>query len=270
MRLPWYQIDADAITKGRMLGRLLRVPESQGIGLAVEFWRYALEIAPEGDFTGRLPDAESIAAAIGWDPADTARLTTELQRVGFLEVLDGHRARGLDRYRRAWEKNRRKGHGQDQPKPQTSENTEPPARVPPVPRDNPARKTETEKKEDVRAVPALVASPPPVADRPSRARPPRKLSAQEEFHGWCQQTANTRKPGRVSEPPPESQVLNSQMLEPLKRHGRAGLERAWLKYLDDPWADRQGAPWAVFVSQWARHLNAAPATQPADGILRIR
>lgn len=156
MRLPWYQIDEDAITKGRMLGRLLKVPEAQGIGICVELWRWALEISKEGDFLGLVPDAESIAAAVGWavnGESDVRRLTTELQRIGLIATAPDLRVRGLERYRAAWEKNRRKGHGKDNG---AESHTHPrePVRETAATRANPECKTETEteKKEAMSAV----------------------------------------------------------------------------------------------------------------------
>ena len=99
----------------RRLARLLSVPEPHALGVAMMLWQWALEIAPDGDFAGFVPetgnnaaDTGILAAAVGWPVEDSARLVTELQRVGFLEVAPRLRVRGLDRYRRAWEKNNRK------------------------------------------------------------------------------------------------------------------------------------------------------------------
>jgi hypothetical protein len=114
MRLPWLQIDADGQTRARLLGRLLRIPETQGMGIALALWTWALERSPDGDFSGKVnADEVLLAAAVSWPANDAERLITELDRVGFIALEPDFRVRGLDRYRPAWEKNRRKGHGKD-------------------------------------------------------------------------------------------------------------------------------------------------------------
>lgn len=107
MRLPWLQIDQDGLNRCRLLARLLAIPEAQGIGIGVSLWQWALEMAPDGDFAGLVPDSGVLAAAVGWPVPDSGRLITELQRVGIVATAPALRVRGLDRYRRAWEKNTR-------------------------------------------------------------------------------------------------------------------------------------------------------------------
>lgn len=107
MRLPWLQIDQDGLNRCRLLARLLAIPEAQGIGIGVSLWQWALEMAPDGDFAGLVPDSGVLAAAVGWSVPDSGRLITELQRVGIVATAPALRVRGLDRYRRAWEKNTR-------------------------------------------------------------------------------------------------------------------------------------------------------------------
>lgn len=105
--MPWLQVDQDGLGRCRLLARLLGVPETQGIGIGMALWQWALEIAPEGDFSGAVPDSALVPAAVSWPVADGERLLTELQRVGLVASSPQLRVRGLDRYRRAWEKNRR-------------------------------------------------------------------------------------------------------------------------------------------------------------------
>jgi hypothetical protein len=105
MRLPWLQVDQDGLTRCRLLARLLGVPETQGIGIGMALWQWSLEIAPDGDFRGFVPDSALLAAAVGWPVADVDRLVSELQRVGMVATSPQLRVRGLDRYIRAWEKN---------------------------------------------------------------------------------------------------------------------------------------------------------------------
>ncbi len=113
VRLPWYQIDEEAILRGEMLGQMLGISPERGVGMTVKLWRWALVRSEPGDFQGDVPDGESVAAALGWPPADAARLIQELVRVGLLAVQPSLRVRGLDRYRACWLKNRRKGHKND-------------------------------------------------------------------------------------------------------------------------------------------------------------
>jgi hypothetical protein len=144
MRLPWLQIDADGMTRGEMLGRLLGIGPDAGIGITMRLWRWALELSPDGDFTGGTFEPRVVAAAIGWDH-DVERLVLELSVVGLIERIPGTprvpvsaglvRIRGLDRYKRAWEKNQKRRPAQKAPVTGTSR-----AGLEP----EPARKTETE------------------------------------------------------------------------------------------------------------------------------
>ena len=108
MRLPWIQVDKEGIARCHRLARLLGVPESQGIGIGIMLWEYALEIAPDGDFSGAIPDAESLASAVMWPIHDAPRLIAQLQRQGMIATDPGLRCRGLDRYRASWDKNQRR------------------------------------------------------------------------------------------------------------------------------------------------------------------
>lgn len=110
MRLPWLQVEQDGIAQCKRLARLLTAPErrvsdAEGIGIGVCVWQYALEIAPEGDFRGFVPDPGILAAEVGWPIEDAPRLISCLQRVGIVATEPTLRVRGLDRYIRAWEKN---------------------------------------------------------------------------------------------------------------------------------------------------------------------
>ena len=110
MRLPWIQVDEDGMTRCRLLARLLGVREAEGFGIGVSLWRWALEMAKDGDFSGDISEADPslVAAAVGWPIDQNQKLIADLQRVGLISTNPGLRVRGLDRYRRAWEKNNRK------------------------------------------------------------------------------------------------------------------------------------------------------------------
>ena len=116
--MPWLQIDADGMTRGEMLGRLLCVGPDGGIGLALRLWRWALEMSPDGDFSGGKHCIRNVAAAVGWAPDDAVKLAVELCSVGLAEmpVDSGHlRIKGLERYKTAWTKNQRRRPDGDRP-----------------------------------------------------------------------------------------------------------------------------------------------------------
>lgn len=168
MRLPWLQVDQDGLTRCRLLARLLGVPETQGIGIGMALWQWALEIAPEGDFRGLMPDSALVPAAVGWDVTDGQRLLTELQRVGMLATSPELRVRGLDRYRRAWEKNRRKP-----VKPATSGGLVPETGASSAGnRAEPARQTQTQTQTDTKAK-TLAGQKPPAKPKVVKATDPR-------------------------------------------------------------------------------------------------
>lgn len=141
MRLPWLQVEQDGIAQCRRLARLLGVPDAQGIGIGVCVWQYALEIAPDGDFRGFVPDPGILAVEVGWPADDAPNLITQLQRVGIVAFTPKLRVCGLDRYIRGWEKNSGKKAiyrdcGDVVPEPGAN-----PAPIAPVP----ARQTQTQK-----------------------------------------------------------------------------------------------------------------------------
>ncbi|MCY1080314.1 hypothetical protein [Archangium lansingense] len=93
-RLPFLQVPQQTVACARMLARALRVPEFQGIGLAVALDAWAVEMAPEGDLSGTLPPGDPaalLALAVGWE-GDPAALLAALLLTGFL-VRDGDTVR---------------------------------------------------------------------------------------------------------------------------------------------------------------------------------
>jgi hypothetical protein len=143
MHLPWYKVDEDAFIRGENLGRRLSIGGPHGVGIMLAVWRWAFKSAPDGDFSGRNVDEESLIAAAEWPAPDAPRLIRALQAAGFVATAPELRVRGLDRYRATWLKNRRNGHGEDN-QPESHEPPPPPARVPPLPREEPARQTQTQ------------------------------------------------------------------------------------------------------------------------------
>ncbi len=107
MRMPWLQIDDDAMTRGRTLARLLDIPDAHGIGLCVALWDWALDMAPEGDLRGRIADespASLCRAAVGW-AGDAALLWVSYQRIGLIDASG--RVKGLSRYDKVLRKRQR-------------------------------------------------------------------------------------------------------------------------------------------------------------------
>lgn len=259
MRLPWIQVDADGFTRGEMLGRLLGVGELTGIALAMRMWRWALEVAEDGDFSGNVADAKTLAAGIGWAPEDAERLVTEAQRAGLVEMpVTGTfvRIRGLERYRRAFEKNSRR-----KPAPKAPVTGATHAGLAP----EPARKTETEKEEDMSGelLPDLrLVEPQPVAKKP------RTLSRQESWWQGAQAHTLERNPALVPEKH-APKVLNELLKGPLDEVGVHGLAAAWQRYLGDGHWRAKGWPLRGFVAQWRQFHNATGSAPPQPPSLKV-
>jgi len=255
MRLPWLQIDADGMTRGEMLGRLLGIGPHAGVGVALSVWRWALEMAPEGDFSGGPHDAVALAAGVG---CDNPRLVDELPRCGLVVVVADAglmpvsfktvRVRGLDRYRRAWEKNKRRK----------------PALVVPVTGAGsagtgaePARPAPLDGDGDGDDVVAQQQAPP-------KPRKVRKPSAAEEFFGWLNATRATIK-SLEPQPVPSRARLNKTFGDALVTCGRATLEGKYRAYLADPTnaAKDPPWPWEIFGTTWSWRKATAVTTTAA-------
>lgn len=258
MRLPWLSIDADGQTRARLLGRLLGVHELHGVGLAITLWTWALEMSPEGDFTGNVPgDPELIAAALSWPIGDAPRLIAQLQRVGLIATAPELRVRGLDRYRRAWEKNQRRNLGN---KPEQHKGATSGVRVPvtganPAPvAPEPARKTETETEK--------LKTFQPQASKLKREPKP---SAAQEFFGWLNATRGSKTPLSDSNPGPRA--INTVFGKALTEVGRPELEKRYLAYLNDPdWGTKSPPwPWEGFAKRW-RWLQSPAAQHQARSL----
>lgn len=303
MRLPWLQIDQDGLNRCRLLARLLGIPDTQGIGIGVSLWQWALEMAPEGDFTGLVPDSGILAAAVGWSVPDAGRLVSELQRVGMVATAPTLRVRGLDRYRRAWEKNtrgKRKPSSSGAPVPETGAN---PAPVTPEPA--PQTQTQIEKKKKETTTPRRVSvdeskldelitahvakphrlritepdtSPPPPEPPPTPpelvshvpreyAPPASKVSAAwsaSEFHSWCQ--ARRQEGGLFGEPEPRG--LSAWYAATVSTLGGdvAVLQAAWERYCAHKHWSSEGAPFRVFMRKWSEFARKAPERPPVDPV----
>lgn len=111
MHLPWTQIENEAIELSEQVARLMGLDPLVGPGLVVRLHRWALRRAPDGDFSGVVGDespGELAATAVGLPAEVGAQFWRALARCGFVAGEGaGGRVRGLERYRRAWSKNRK-------------------------------------------------------------------------------------------------------------------------------------------------------------------
>jgi hypothetical protein len=242
MRLPWVSIDADGQTRGRLLGRLLGVNEHQGVGMAIALWQFGVEMSRDGDFSGEVPSLELIAAACGWSPADAQRLADALQQVGLIATHPKLRVRGLDRYRRTWEKNRNFHRISAKSRPQVPSTGALTAKT--------GAKDEDED-EEVNDV-----AKPPAPEKPKRVRKP---SAAEDFFAWLNTTRASR--GLVLEVVPGKATINATFGRALSDVGLEELKARYLAFLDDPTnADKDPPhPWQVFAKTYTWR-KAKPAT----------
>ncbi len=111
MRLPYLQVTQETWTNARVLARLLGTTRREAFAIVCDLWVWAFELGPDD----RAPDgccidpdaAEMLAGALEWD-GDAEKLLSAMLKIGLVEKLEiGLRVRGMDRYKRTWEKNRR-------------------------------------------------------------------------------------------------------------------------------------------------------------------
>jgi len=255
VRLPWLQIDADGQTRARLLGRLLGVPETQGIGMALALWTWALEMAPEGDFSGEVQGGmELVAAAVGWPTDDTKRLAAELQRVGLLQLQPAIRVRGLDRYKDTFDK----AQAERERWRRANEKRRNAAKL------GSDREVTAMSLRGQRAVTATkdgdVDGDNDVARIwPGKPKRERKPSAAEEFFGWLNATRATKK-NLPPQPTPARSRINTQIGEAIDQCGRPDLEGRYLAFLGDPVPGAKDPPWPweVFASTWSWRKPATP------------
>lgn len=243
--MPWRSIDDDGETRGRLLGRLLGVHELHGVGIAIALWHWAVEMSRDGDFSGEMSSVELMAAACHWPVEDAGRLVRALQQVGLIATHPTLRVRGLDRYRRTWEKNQnfhRISAKSRSPVPSTGA--------------KPAKDGAKDEDED-----EVTTFPPPTQLWPAAPKPkkPRKLSAAEEFFAWL--TARRAEKTKFTDEAHTVAALNAVFGRALTSYGRPQLEAKYHAYLDDP----EGAskeppwPWRGFAARY--HSLKAPASR---------
>lgn len=116
MRLPYLQVTSETFGKAKALAGALGIDRHRALSLILEMWSWALDLgdpnrAPDGvvmtPYAPRL-----LAGAVEWT-GNAQELCDVLTAVGLIEKLEvGIRVRGLDRYSRTWEKNRRRTPGE--------------------------------------------------------------------------------------------------------------------------------------------------------------
>lgn len=111
LRLPYIQVTQEAWDYARQLAALSGRSEGDSFLAVVNLWRWGLSLGPEDQPPAGVcdsPRADRLLLAnlgSGWAP-ETVDVLADLQLVERTET--GIRVRGMDRYRRTWEKNRRR------------------------------------------------------------------------------------------------------------------------------------------------------------------
>jgi hypothetical protein len=251
------------------------------MGVIVDLWAWALELGPKEEApTGELvsPNAlRRLAASVEFWQEKSVDLAEALQDVGLIEWdADGCnervRVRGLDRYRRTWEKNKRRK------VPETGAENAGPA-------PQPARKTYTQTQTQ-KLLPTEVVVPPPTSGNPiaamgavnipsvvqgaepdRRAEPLPRVAVSiqkptkavelwdgDDFWAWAQDRRQAG--GRVAERG-KPRGLGSWFSAALMTEGvtAAALKEAFYAYSEDPFWDAKGFPFAGFVSQWDKYTR---------------
>jgi hypothetical protein len=152
-----------------MAGVLMGVGEHAGVGFVSAIWATALELAPDGDFSGAVGDAGVLVSGAGGIPpgcsADAGGVVLILQRVGLVATVPTLRVRGLDRYAAAWRKNRKSRGHPSGPAEKTPPKTE--------------TKTETEK------LKSIAGKKPPAPPRAPKETDPRHRPLVEALVAHC-------------------------------------------------------------------------------------
>lgn len=101
MRLPFLQVHQTAFARVKLLAPVLGVDRQKALGIALDLWAWALELAPEDatpEDIGVFEDAspgETLAGAVEWT-GDAGKLVRGFERAGFVALTaTGFRVRGL-------------------------------------------------------------------------------------------------------------------------------------------------------------------------------
>lgn len=254
MRLPYLQVTAETWDNARQLAALLDIGEGDAFMALCALWKWGLELgdqeqAPTGICDNPRAD-RLLAAALGLDTPAT-ELTTALADLGLIERLEvGVRVRGIDRYKRTWEKNRRKP---ARVVPETGTNPAPPA---PEPAPQMERKTQTQTE-----IPPLEVEdppPPPKADNrtpfviaPPPADKPLEAWDGPDFYRWAM--GRRQASGLFAEKWPHPSRLSAWWSSALMAGATVPrLKEAYYRFGDDAYWKSKTPPWPfqAFMTQW--------------------
>ncbi len=107
MRLPFLQVDADALTRARVLAKLLGTDRHRAVSMMVDLWTWALESDGDGKPSGVIYNpsaAVQLAGAVEWDRDADAMISALVSARLVEHVPEGLRVRGMDRYHAAWDR----------------------------------------------------------------------------------------------------------------------------------------------------------------------
>lgn len=107
MRLPFLQVEADALTRARVLAKLLGTDRHRAVSMMLDLWTWALESDGDGKPSGVIHNpsaAAQLAGAVEWN-GDADAMVAALVSARLVEpVPEGLRVRGMDRYHAAWDR----------------------------------------------------------------------------------------------------------------------------------------------------------------------
>lgn len=187
MRLPYLQVTQETWDNARSLAGLTNQSVGTCFMALCDLWKWGIglgdqECAPEG--VCESPNATRLlCAAVNWT-SNCADFVAALVDLGLIEVLpNGHtRVRGMGRYKRTFEKNRRKP---ARPVPETGTFPAPPAPVP-------ARQTQTQTQTQIEALKTLSKDfQNPIDLTLSPTSPKEPAPADQVFEHWKKATGKT-------------------------------------------------------------------------------
>jgi len=107
MRLPFLQVDADALTRARVLAKLLGTDRHRAVSMMLDLWTWALESDGDGKPSGVIYNpsaAVQLAGAVEWDRDADAMISALVSARLVEHVPEGLRVRGMDSYHAAWDR----------------------------------------------------------------------------------------------------------------------------------------------------------------------
>ena len=107
MRLPFLQVDADALTRARVLAKLLGTDRHRAASMMLDLWTWALESDGDEKPSGIIYDpsaAIQIAGAVEWEGSADDMVAALVSARLVEHVAEGLRVRGMDRYHAAWDR----------------------------------------------------------------------------------------------------------------------------------------------------------------------